>query len=234
MGPGLALGEFVAAFVEKGRLLGAAPFDSSAYIRPPDITAAFRRRLEWIDDQIRARALRRSLPPPVLDPLAIDLDPEKQFNALGERFYDALSSHLKGLRRRSSFGFRMAQYLGYLVLLAILLFAVGEENTWYRLIGEPGAGNMARLLISMAHALFSAKGLAALGTYALLNLFLAFRFFAWYKKRLRRMRHGIIVSLKARLTEVWAEQLDAMLALLKAAEDNARARRTAFQAVQNR
>ena len=170
----------------------------------------------------------------MLDPLAIDLEPEKQFNALGERFFDALSSHLRGLRHRSSFGFRMAQYLGYLVLLAILLFAIGGEDIWHRLIREPGAGNLALLLISMTHILFSAKGLAALGTYAMLNLFLAFRFFAWYKKRLRRTRHNIIVSLKARLSEVWAEQLDAMLGLLKAAEDDTRARRTAFQAVQNR
>jgi len=128
----------------------------------------------------------------------------------------------------------MFQYGGYLALLAILLFAIGGEEVWHRLIAEPGPGDAADLLISMIHALFSAKGLAALGTYSLLNLFLAFRFLAWYKRRLRRTGRKVIVSLKAGLSEVWADHLNATLGLLKAAQDDAGARQTAFQAIGNK
>jgi len=63
--------------------------------------------------------------------------------------------------------------------------------------------------------LFSPTGLAALGSYILLNLFFAFRFYARFKKLLQRHTQKFIESLKSELTKVWEMELDSIIQQLK-------------------
>jgi hypothetical protein len=63
----------------------------------------------------------------------------------------------------------------------------------------------------MVHTLFSTKGLAALASYALLNLFLGFRFYRRYRKLLLRAGKKALGGLKITLGGIWEENLDDLL-----------------------
>ena len=67
------------------------------------------------------------------------------------------------------------------------------------------------LLLAGIHNLFSPKGLAALASFALLNLFFAFRFYRRSRKLLGRVIAKILQSLNVELRKVWEAKLDSIL-----------------------
>jgi len=83
-------------------------------------------------------------------------------------------------------------------------------------LDDPGASSLFRLILSSINAVFSTKGLAALGSYGLLNLFFAFRFYRRYKKLLTSGVQRLIESLREELSNVWIQDLDGALEILKA------------------
>ena len=93
---------------------------------------------------------------------------------------------------------------------------MGGELAWRRIFADPGSSsNLFGLLLTGIDTLFSTKGLAALGSYALLNLFFAFHFYRRYKRILNRAVQKTTDSLKAGLVEVWEEKFNALLEDLK-------------------
>jgi len=107
--------------------------------------------------------------------------------------------------------FKVLQFLTYLLLLLFFLLVIGGETAWQKVLADPEGMNILRLFILGIQTLFSSKGLAALLSYALLNLFFSFRFYRRYKKLLRRRAQKIMASLKVGLREVWEEKLDSIL-----------------------
>jgi hypothetical protein len=63
--------------------------------------------------------------------------------------------------------------------------------------------------------MFSTKGLAALGSYALLNLFFAVHFFQRHKKVMQRMTERLTASLKVELGKVWEVELKSVAGRLE-------------------
>ena len=107
--------------------------------------------------------------------------------------------------------FRLVQHLTYFVLLAFLLIAIGGEAAWRQLVVEFGLRNAFLLLLAMIDTIFSAKGLAALSSFALLNIFVAFRFYRRCRKRMRRGRERQLATLETALNEAWQDELDKLL-----------------------
>jgi hypothetical protein len=68
-----------------------------------------------------------------------------------------------------------------------------------------------QLLISIINTLFSGKGLAALGSYVLLNLFLAFRFYRRYGTLLNKSSQKALEALSKALSKAWDDCLDGIL-----------------------
>jgi hypothetical protein len=97
------------------------------------------------------------------------------------------------------------------LLFAFLLFAMGGKAAWLKVLDNPGAASILHLLVAGIDTLFSTKGLAALGSYALLNLFFAIRFLNRYKRLGRYRIEKIIETLKVELSKVWEEELNSVL-----------------------
>jgi hypothetical protein len=154
------------------------------------------------------------------------LDVEKRFETLGERFLDAIAFQVADSSPPVVWGFKIVQWIAYVTLFGLLIFALCGEDAWRAALDAPGYGSVFRLLLSLIHALFSSKGLAALGSYTLVNLFLGVWFFRRYRRRLLRSAQKRMVSLRISLLEIWKESLTEIATDLKASAEEIRLRRS--------
>jgi GTP-binding protein EngB required for normal cell division len=211
VGPGYALALLFQEWKKRTTEQRNAPSEPSHFTPPEEIRLSFRRRLEWLEDRINQRILSKNLPSSFQEQLREVLDVPKVFEELGERFFHVVELRLAASTLPSFWGFRIRQFIAYLLLFGFFLLAIGGETAWRDLLDAPGVASIIRLILAGIHTLFSTKGLAALLSYALLNLFLASRFYRRYRGLLRRSTQKIIDSLKADLGKVWEIQLDAVI-----------------------
>ncbi|MBK5102159.1 MAG: hypothetical protein JJE15_14385 [Desulfobacteraceae bacterium] len=183
----------------------------SSFVPPEEITASFKRRLEWIEDRLTRPTLRQNLPSPFQKRLTEIVNVPGSFEDLGERFSNVVTLHVLNPALPSFKLFRTLQFSLYLLLFLFLLLVIGGETAWQKVLTNTDGVNILRLLMSGIYTLFSAKGLAALLSYGLLNLFFAFRFYSRYNKLLRRRAQKTMASLKVGLREVWEERLDSIV-----------------------
>jgi hypothetical protein len=93
----------------------------------------------------------------------------------------------------------------------VRLVAVGGEKAWFHVLETFGVSSVLQLLVSIINTLFSGRGLAALGSYLVLNLFLAFRFYRRYGILLNKSSQKSLVALEQALSKAWSDCLDAIL-----------------------
>jgi gas vesicle protein len=211
VGPGYALAFLFQEWKKRTTEQDSGPSDPSYFSPPEEIRISFRRRLEWLENRINQRILRHDLPSSFQERLQEKLDVPKVFEELGERFFHVVELGLAAPALPSFWGFKTKQYLAYLLLLGFFLLAIGGQTAWREVLIAPGAAAILQLFLSGIHTLFSSKGLAALVSYGLLNLFLGSRFYRRYRKLLRNASQKIIDALKADLAKVWERQLDDVL-----------------------
>lgn len=204
-----------------------------AYALPPEETAvAFRRRLEWLEARVTRRILRQDLPSSFRERLREILDVGPSSQDLGEKFASLLSLRFAHLSFPSPWGFKALQFIIYALLMAFFFLAIGAETAWREVFEAPGAANILGLLLSVIHTLFSPKGFAALGSYILLNLFFAFRFYGSYKRRLRRVTQKTLTSLSRSMGKIWEEKLDSILEDLNQFKEELKSRISAISALE--
>jgi hypothetical protein len=208
VGPGYALARLFQEWKKRTTEQKNTPSDPSYFTPPEAIRTSFQRRLEWLENRINQRIVHQNLPSSFQERLREVLDIPKVFEELGERFFHGVELRLGAPSLSSYWGFRIWQFISYLLLLVFFLLALGGETAWRDVLNVPGGTNIIRLFLSCIHTLFSTKGLAALVSYALLNLFLASRFYRRYRKHLQKSTKRIINSLQAELGKVWEMQLD--------------------------
>jgi len=136
---------------------------------------------------------------------------KRRFESLGENFLNAVTLHIIEPPLPAFRLFKAVQWVCYLLLLAVLLIAVGGEKGWLHVLEAFGVASGLQLLISIINPLFSGKGLAALGSYVLLNLFLAFRFYRRYGVLLNRSSQKALAALSKALSRAWSDCLDGVL-----------------------
>jgi hypothetical protein len=211
VGPGYGLGVLLQEFQNRygqGRII---PPQLSPFVPPEEITASFRRRLDWLEDRLNHRMLQENLPSSLRERSRDVIDGAKMSDELTETFSNTVALRISEQYLPSFLGFRTLQYLTYLLLLVFFLLAIGGESAWREVFDTPGTTSILHLILSIIHTLFSTKGLAALASYGLLNLFFAFRFYRGYRKRLRHRAQKVLDLLKADLVKVWEERLDAIV-----------------------
>jgi hypothetical protein len=167
--------------------------------------------MEFLEDQVNHRILRQNLPASFRRRVQGILEVPKSFDALGQQFFDAVALRVASPPLPSFWGFKIRQYLTYSLLLFFFLLAVGGKTAWQDVVANPQSSSVLSLLLSIIYTLFSAKGLAALVSFALLNLFFAFRFYRHHRHLLQNVTQKIIASLKADLRGLWEEKLNAIL-----------------------
>ncbi len=182
---------------------------------PGPVAELLRRELESIGDRLHHRLLRQGFPRPLRDRMADALDIEVRLKRLEGDFVRVAAAQRVDSTAPRSPAIRLAQRLTYLALLALLLIAIGGEEAWRRLVLEFGPRNTLLLFLAMTQTIFSTKGLAALSSYALLNLFFALRFYRRSVRRLRRRQERRLETLATALKEVWQAELDTVVNDLK-------------------
>jgi GTP-binding protein EngB required for normal cell division len=186
VGPGYSLAILLRSMQRNVSLETDGLLDLSKLQPPEEATTCFRKRLEWIDEHLTHSILRHGLPSSFVERTKTTVNMEKRFESLGETFLNAVTLHIVEPPLPAFRLFKTWQWISYLVLLGMLLIAVGGEKAWLDVLKEFGVSSVLQLLISIINTLFSGKGLAALGSYVLLNLFLAFRFYRRYGVLLNR------------------------------------------------
>jgi GTP-binding protein EngB required for normal cell division len=228
LGPGYAFAILVRAFQHRFSSEGIPDADVSKLHPPEDIKLAFRRRLEWLEDRISQPVVRESLPVPFRDRLLGTLHTEARFDHLGERFFQAVTQHIVDSPMPTMWGFKAFQGLSYLLLFVLFLFAVAGEQAWQGVLDQPGVSAVLRFLSSLIHTLFSSKGLAALGSYALVNLFLGFWFYRRYRKRILKWAEKRLAGLRWALQKTWEDCLDDLSQDLTTLKEEMHTRRSAL------
>jgi hypothetical protein len=185
--------------------------DASSFKPPEGILSVLERRFEWVEEHMGHAILQQNLAPSFLEKLKERLNTKRNLEALGVSFHSAVAAHADESAPPRFWGFRVFQWFVYLVVFVLFLFAIGGENAWQDVLNHPGTVQIMALVLSMIHNLFDAKGLAALGSYALINLFLGFRFYRRYRKVLQRGAQRKEQSLKHVLSRLWEESLDALI-----------------------
>lgn len=226
-GPGLA---FALLFGQRGKGPDGADADPRWQdLSPPEpVVASLRRRLEWLEDRLVRHMLDQNLPPALQARARQALRREERFEEIGDRLFQAVSERMARPLLARMTGFRFLQGLTYALLLALLVFALGGTPAWRELIQTPGLQSGLHLLSSMVHTLFSTQGLAALGSYALLNLFFGLRFLLSYRRRLDRATDRAVTDLTEDLAQVWTRELDTILQDLAALRKDMAGRKEAL------
>ncbi len=178
---------------------------------PEYASTVLRQELEFFADRLHHRVLRQGLPTPLHDRLQAVLDIEERLKNLELRLVRVVDTGMVVSTAPGFLGFRFVQHVTYFALVAFLLIAIGGAAAWRQLVMDFGLRNAFLLLLAMIDAIFSAKGLAALSSFALLNLFVAFRFYRRYRKRMRRRRERQLAALETALNAVWQDELDKLL-----------------------
>lgn len=228
VGPGyaiaLVLGRWQRVFGEGN----AGPSRPGADTFPERVIAPFRTRLEWLQARLSHRIQRANLSSSFQERAQEALDVTSTLADLAEACSTLVSLFLTKPPLPSLRGFKARQLLTYFVLLAFLLFAVGGESAWRDVLNDPGASNLVNLLVSCIHGIFSTKGLAALGSFGLLNLFFGFWFYRRYARLLRGTTAKLLASLKAELQKCWEAKIDSVSTRLDRAGAETRAQVSAI------
>jgi hypothetical protein len=177
---------------------------------PDMVFPTFETHLEAVAVRLDTGRLQRGLPKEIT--MRID-----DVLRRSERIADLKRTVSKTLARRmglipwpSFLGFKIWQGLCYSLLLAVFFLAIGAESAWQQVLHTPGAAAFLELILSIIHTLFSQTGLAALGSYVVLNLILGFRFLRRFDSLVRRTQDRMVSDLMAELIAAWENEMDAL------------------------
>lgn len=217
-GPLIGPGRALAAIVHEVRKLAKKNVERGTGPELPVESmsgTALRRGLERLDDRMTHRMLSHGLPAAFKERIELVLDSRSHWDNLVNRLNYSVQMWLASSRVPAFGAFQSVQYLTYFLLTVFFLLAIGGEPAWQGLIANPSWAGLARLTTRMIQNLFSPIGLAGLGSFVVLNLFFAFRFYSRFKKLLQRHTQKFIESLKLELQRVWEGELDSVILQLK-------------------
>jgi GTP-binding protein EngB required for normal cell division len=233
VGPGYSLAMLLGSTqrnmsVESGRFL------DTAKLQPPEeVTTSFRKRLEWVDEHLGHAVLHRGLSSAFVEKTKRTINVERRFNSLGEHFLNAVTLHIVEPPLPAFRLFKAFQWVCYLMVAGVFLIAVGGEKAWHNVLEAFGVSSILTLLVSIINTLFSSKGLAALGSYVLLNLFLAFRFYRRYGTLLNKSSQKTLDALRKALSKAWGDCLDGILHDVGKLQEETREKMAAINEIKN-
>jgi hypothetical protein len=229
VGPGRALALLSREWERRFGDDGKRSADHTRFSLPPELGSSLRRRMEWLQERLLHTMHREALPAALQSRLETALDLPKRVGDLEERLSQTVMLRLTTSLSLSAWGFKARQYLTYLLLLAALFLALGAETSWREVLADPGPRSVLGLFLSAIHTVFSGQGIAALASYALLNLFVAFRFYGRYRRLLHKRIEKTIEALTTTLLQNWSETLDGIDATVKELRSEIRAELAALQ-----
>jgi hypothetical protein len=229
VGPGRALALLSREWERRFGDEGKRSADPGRFSLPRELGSSLRRRVEWLQERLLHTMHRQALPAALQSRLETALDLRKRVGDLEERLSQTVMLRLTASSSLSARGFKARQYLIYLLLLGGLFLAIGAETSWREVLAHPDLRSAFGLILSAIHTVFSGKGIAALASYAFLNLVVAFRFYARYRRLLHKRIEKTIEALTPTLLQIWSETLDGIDATVKELRSEIRAEIAAVQ-----
>ena len=203
---------------------------------PPteEIAAVFQRQSERLKNKVAGQLLRKGIPSSFMNRLEEILGEKDAGKDTDEKIKNIFQRCLTSSRTSSNLIFRGLQYAAYLFLFFLLLFALAGEGAWQKLFEHPGWPSIFNFLVAAIYTLFSLAGLAALGSYALINIFLGYRFYVRYKKLLEKRTVRLLDSFKKELVAFWEEKLDRTINSLTKFDEEVRINMSAISELKER
>ena len=172
-----------------------------------EISAVFQRQLNRIKNQLSVRLLRHGITSSITGKLENMVGSADKSNDIHEKVHTIISTRVTRYKN-PAFVFKALQYGAYLSLFLLLVFAMAGEEAWQKLFEQPGLTTLINFLLASLYTLFTPRGLAAVATYALINIFFGYRFYVCYRKIVEKRADKAIVSLQTALNMLWEEELD--------------------------
>jgi len=177
---------------------------------PEAMHGTFETHLHWLAARMDRQILRHNLANSFSHQVKSTLQIPKRLEHLKSALTQTVAWHLSTAPWPSFLGFKIWQGMCYLGLLAVFLLAVGGETPWKELMNDPGLRSLAHLILSIIDTLFGSRGLAALGSYIVINLFLGFRFYRRLLKLTERLADKRMAALRASLASAWENEVDSV------------------------
>jgi GTPase SAR1 family protein len=211
VGPGYVIAPLMQAWEMRFKGDSRRPQGPSHFIPPDQIALPLKRRLEGLEDRLSRRILSENLPSSFRDRVREALNTSEAFRDLEERIAMTVARRVSEPYLPSFWTFRTRQRLIYLLLVGFFILAIVGEVAWRKIVEDPSISNAFNLILSGVHTLFSTRGLAALLSFALINLLLGFRFYRRYKSHVRRAGQVLLKSIQLELEGLWEKRLDGVL-----------------------
>jgi GTPase Era involved in 16S rRNA processing len=177
--------------------------------------AAFRRCMEWSRNRLDREMIKENIPEGLRKRFIAILAEDNRVKRFRDRIKEITSAAVQTVQQPSYKFFRVRQNLCYGLITILLLIVLGGESAWSRLVSDPGIAALFELLLIFTNTLFSVEGLAALASYALINIFFGFRFFNQYQKLLNRSAKEAVNELESALLSCWNAALQEVTIDLK-------------------
>ncbi len=213
-GPGYG----IAALIEqwKYRFESPAELKGSAFgFVTQRISQVFQRRCGNLQNKIMSDIMRRGAHRTMAEQVEDMLKPERLTEIFEEKLEDYVNSRLISFHKARHVLFRTSQYCAYLFLLCGLIVALAGKPAWQDLFAHPSVAHMLNFIFTAFYNLFSPAGLAALGSYALMNLLFGFWFYRRYRSLIEGKTNEIVNSFVEKVGELWHEVIGHITAELK-------------------
>jgi len=232
MGPGYLL----ASVMREGRHWRSTPEPSCSLAQitsDPGTLCAIQHQLERIDSRFKRRILQANFRTIPFSESLSSVDAGERWRRVTDTMRIFLEERAVRFRSRSFRTFRSLQFLVYSSLWILFFLALGGVEGWTAFVQNPNRQDLTDVLLTILNHIFSPFGLAALGSFLLLQLFVGFRFYGKYKKMLQRRTQKFIASLKSEMFQLWEREFDLLLEDLNEHEKEIQARLDTLKNLRN-
>ncbi len=179
------------------------------------ISQVFRRRRENLVNNIMSGIMRKSAHPAMAGQVRDILQSEYCTEIFEEKLERDTGDRLVSFHETGHAMFRAGQGIAYLFLLLALITALAGKGAWQSLFADPSLAQLLNFIITAFYNLFSPAGLAALGSYTLMNLLFGFWFYRRYLGLIERTTDEIIEAFVENVGALWRETVNHIAAALQ-------------------
>jgi GTP-binding protein EngB required for normal cell division len=172
-----------------------------------DVVALCRNHAERIITGIERRLLRGGTVTPLIERLRNEFDHRLMEMANDRIMKSGVMMFSRGNQRRHTF-YRGTQYVVYVAIASLLVFSLAGEEAWRALYNNPGVAGVLNCIVSAVTGAFTPRGLAALGSFALINVVVGYRFHSRYLKIAEKSADRLLRAFTNDLEMIWKEQLE--------------------------
>ena len=172
-----------------------------------DLTNRLREIFCRVENRILKQLLRQALPQHFIERLRHALNVDEAWGQFVEKLKETIDARLlepsPGRISLRGLGFQVFQFCTYCLCFLVFFLVLAGQNSWTSVLQQPGFASLLNMVLAGVYNLFGPNGLAALGSYTVLQVFFAFQFLSRHKKLLQRQNQKFIDSLTEELGKMW-------------------------------